>query len=238
MGRDQKTWSLSRRKLVAGAVALVAASTLPPAAARTEDEEQPAPNAIPPREALERLKQGNARYAAGETKEADYAFGAAPTTGQYPIAAVLSCSESPVPPEIIFDQAPGDLFVVRNAGNVVSTYALASMEYAVKYLGVPLIFVLGNSGSGVVAMALGATRLRKQLPGHLSDIVKSIETAVVTAHGRHPGDFLAAAIEENVRLGIKRLKTRSETVGGAVSSGAIEIKGGVFDSETGVVKLV
>ena len=238
MGRDPKMWRLSRRRLVTGAGALLAASTLPQTAASAADEKKPAPNAIPPREALKRLTDGNARYAADEAKEADVASRAAQGTGHYPIAAVLSCSESPVPPEIIFDQPPGNLFVVRNAGNVVSTYALASMEYAVKYLGVPLIFVLGSSGSGVVAMALGATRLRKQLPGHLSDIVKSIETAVITAHGRHPGDFLAAAIEENVRLGIKRLKTRSEIVGTAVSSGAIEIKGGVHDLETGSVKLV
>lgn len=239
MCASHKISNLSRRRLLAGAGAVFAASALHPVASVAAGGKAPAPNAIAPSEALQRLKDGNSRYAAGEPKAPDYsASRAARVEAQYPIAAVLSCSDSRVPPEIIFDQGVGDLFVVRDAGNVVSPYGLAGLEFAVNYLGVPLIVVLGHSGCAAVATALGASRSRKELPGHLPDLLKSIEPAIITAHGRHPGDFLAASIEENVKLGMKRLKTKSEIIGAAVGTGGLGIKGGVYDVATGTVKLV
>ena len=94
---------------------------------------------FPPAEALERLMQGNARYVAGETECKDFSAGRADRAGaQYPIVGVLSCADSRVSPELIFEQGPGDVFVVRVAGNFVNIDGLASMEYAVKILGVPL----------------------------------------------------------------------------------------------------
>jgi len=228
-----------RRHLLIGASAALAMGALDPTLALAAEDAEPAPNAIPPAEALERLREGNARYGSGQAKDRDYsAARAARVTAQYPIAAVLSCSDSRVSPEIIFDQGIGDLFVVRDAGNVVSAYGLASMEYAVNNLGVPLIAVLGHSGCGAVATALSASRARRELPGHLPDLVKSIEPAIITAHGRHPGDFLAASIEENVKLGMKRLMSKSEIIGAAIGSGKVGIKGGVYDLATGTVKLV
>lgn len=235
----QDRFNPSRRHLLMGASAVLAMSALRPGLAGAAGDAEPAPNAISPSEAFERLREGSARYGAGTAKDRDYsASRAAQVEAQYPIAAVLSCSDSRVPPEIVFDQGLGDLFVVRDAGNVVSAYGLASLEYAVDNLGVPLIAVLGHSGCGAVATALGASRARRELPGHLPDLVKSIEPAIIAAHGRHPGDFLAAAIEENVKLGMKRLKTKSEIIGAAVSAGTVDIKGGVYDLATGTVKLV
>lgn len=231
--------NLSRRHLMVGAGAAFAASAFDPALARAEEEAKPAPNAIPPSEAWERLKQGNARYASGEAKALNYsASGAAQVKDQYPIAAVLSCADSRVPPDIIFDQGVGDLFVVRDAGNVVSPNGLANMEFAVNYLRVPLIVVLGHSDCVTVLTALGVTRTRRTLPGHLAGLMKAIEPAVITAHGKHPGDFLAATVEENVKLGVKRLKTKSDVIGAAVSSGKVKVRGGVYDIATGAVKLV
>ncbi len=216
-----------------GASAVLAMSALDRASALAAEDAEPPPNAVPPSEAFERLKEGNARHASGEAKERDYsASSAAAIETQYPIAAVLSCSDSRVPPEIIFDQGVGGLFVVRDAGNVVSAYGLAGMEFAVNNLGVPVIVVLAYSGCGAVATALGASRARRELPGHLPEFLKAIEPAIITAHGRHPGDFLAASIEENVKRGMKRLKTKSEIIGAAVG-----IKGGVFDAATGTVQL-
>lgn len=230
--------SLSRRTLIAGAGAVLAASTAYPAISRAADED-PAPNAIPPEEAFERLKQGNDRYVANERKERDFSPGrAARAKVQHPIAGVLSCADSRVAPEIIFDQGPGELFVSRDAGNVVSNYGLASFEFAVANLGIPFILVLGHTGCGAVAAALGASRSRKELPGHLPELVKAIEPAIISAHGRHPGDFLAASIEENVRLGMKRLKTQSKIIGDAVNAGKVAIKGGVYDLATGKVEMV
>lgn len=239
MCRDRKISSLSRRRVMAGAGALLAASALPVVPGRAVDSSEPAPNAIPPSEALERLKQGNARYVADKRCERDCAAWRAERVGsQYPIAAILSCSDSRVPLEIIFDQGPGDVFVVRDAGNVVSTYGLASMEYAIDLLGVPLIVVMGHTDCGAVAAALGASTSRKELPGHLPELVKAIEPAIITAHGKHPGDFLAASIEENVRLGMKRLKTQSEVLGAAVASGKLGMAGGVYDLASGKVELI
>jgi carbonic anhydrase len=237
MCRNHALSNLSRRHLMAGAGALLAASAIPMSSARAEDE--PAPNAIPPSEALDRLKQGNARYVANALKERDFSPGrAARVKVQHPIAGILSCADSRVAPEIVFDQGPGELFVSRDAGNVVSNYGLASFEFAVANLGVPLILVLGHTGCGAVAAALQATRARTELPGHLPELVKAIEPAVIQAHGKHPSDFLAASIEENVKLGMKRLKTQSDIIGKAVSEGKLGIKGGVYDLATGKVELI
>jgi carbonic anhydrase len=238
MCRDHAVLSSSRRHMMVGAGALLAASAVSPALVHAADD-KPAPNDISPEEALARLKEGNAHYLAGEFKERDFEVDrAARAQSQAPIAAVLSCADSRVPPEIIFDQGPGDLFVMRDAGNVVSTYGLASMEFATKVLAVPLIVVLGHSGCGAVAAALQASTGREELPGHLPELVKSIEPAIITAHGKHPSDFLAATIEENVRLGMKRLKTQSEIIGDAVASGKVGIKGGVYQLATGKIDLV
>lgn len=228
---------LSRRMLLANTGALMAASVLPPRAAWAENDA--APNAIPPSQALARLTEGNARYMEDSLKERDYSVGrAARAEGQHPVAGILSCADSRVPPEIIFDQRPGDLFVSRDAGNVVSNYGLASFEFAVTSLGIPLIVVVGHTSCGAVATALGASTSRKDLPGHLPELAKAIEPAVITAHGRHPGDLLAASIEENVRLGMKRLKTQSKIIGDAVTSGKVGIAGGVYDLETGAVNWI
>jgi len=228
--------ALSRRHLMAGAGALLAATTLPVSRGRAAE---PAANAISPAKALDRLKQGNARYVAGEMNERDFSFGrAARASAQYPIVAVLACADSRVPPEIIFDQGPGEVFVVRDAGNVVSNYGLASLEFAVAVLNVPLIVVLGHSSCGAVAAAMQSARERKKLPGHLPELVKAIQPAVDAAHGKHPSDLLAATIEENVRLGMRELKKRSDVIGDAIKSGKVGIQGGVYQLDTGKIEMV
>jgi len=230
--------NLSRRSLMAGAGTLLAASAVAFRPARAADE-KPAPNAIPPSEAFEQLKQGNARYLANEPKERDFSVGrAARAEGQAPIVGVLACADSRVPPEIIFDQGPGKVFVVRDAGNVVSTYGLASLEFAVAVLNVPLILVLGHSSCGAVAAALQSSRERKKLPGHLPELVDAIQPAVNEAHGKHPSDLLAATIRENVRLGMRELKSRSKIIGDAVASGKVAIKGGIYQLATGKIDMV
>jgi carbonic anhydrase len=232
--------SISRRHLIGGAATLLAASALP--FGRALSAELPpadAPNAIPPAEALDRLMQGNARYAAGETECKDYSIGRAERAGaQYPIVAVLSCSDSRVSPELLFEQGPGDIFVVRVAGNFVNTDGLASMEYAVKILGVPLLMVLGHTNCGAISAAVKVVTERAELPGHLPELVESIEPAVISAHAKHPSDLVAATIDENVRLNVKRLIDDTPILADALAAKKIAISGGVYDIATGKVNLI
>jgi carbonic anhydrase len=231
--------SISRRSLMTGTGTLLAASAFALRSGRAAEPDKPLPNDIPPAEALDMLKQGNARYIAGNPQEQDFSVGrAARAEGQAPIVGVLACADSRVPPEIVFDQGPGKVFVVRDAGNVVSTYGLASLEFGVAVLGIPLLLVLGHTGCGAVVAAMQSSRERKKLPGHLPELVEAIQPAVNAAHGKHPSDLLAATIEENVRLGMNNLKTRSQVIGDAISSGKVGIQGGVYDLATGKVNLI
>ena len=233
--------ALSRRNVMAGAAAFLATSALPFTPTRAEQpiSSGPAPNAIPPAEALDRLMQGNVRYAAGDSECKDFSAGRAErVVAQYPIVAVLSCSDSRVSPELAFDQGPGDVFVIRVAGNFVNDDGLASFEYAVKYLGVPLLMVLGHSNCGAVGATIKVVTEHAELPGHLPELVKAIEPAVIAAHGRHPSDLLAVAIEENVRLSVKHLIEDVPVLSDALAAKKIAIAGGVYDIATGKVNLI
>lgn len=232
---------VSRRGLMFGAGALLAANALSLAPSRAEQPQAkaPPPNAIPPADALDRLMQGNARYAAGECECKDYSAGrGGRAESQYPIAAILGCSDSRVSPDLLFDQNPGDLFIVRLAGNFLDDDGFASLEYAVHFLGAPLVMVLGHTNCGAVAAAVKVVKERIELPGHLPELIKSIEPAVIAAHGRHPSDLVAAATEENVRLNMKRLIADSPIMSDALAAKKIAVSGGIYDIATGEVGLI
>lgn len=231
---------LTRRGLMAGAGAAFAAAALPSASVfAAEPPKEGAPNAISPDAALQRLIQGNERYAANAPSERDFSAGrAARASAQFPIAAILGCSDSRVVPDLVFDQSPGDLFVVRLAGNFLDDVGLASLEYAVKFLGAPLLMVLGHTNCGAVSAAVKVVTERAQLPGHLPDLVKSIEPAVIAAHARHPSDLVAATIEENVKLNVKRMKDDEPILSEALAAKKIAAVGGVYDIATGKVNLL
>jgi carbonic anhydrase len=229
--------SLSRRHLMLGAGAVLTAGAFSPRSALAADAESQ--NAISPDAALERLMQGNARYAANAPQERDFSAGrAARVSVQHPIAAILSCADSRVAPELAFDQGPGDLFVVRVAGNFVDDSGLASLEYAVAVLHVPLLMVLGHSNCGAVDAAIKVVKERAELPGHLPLLVKAIEPAVIAAHALHPSDLLAAAIEENVKINVKRMRDDEPIVSEALAAKKIAAVGGVYDLATGKVTLI
>ena len=129
--------------------------------------------------ALKQLKEGNARFVSGAlTLKDDYAaLREKLSTGQHPFAVVLCCSDSRVAPEIIFDQKIGDLFVIRNAGNIVDEEVLGSIEYAVEHLETPLVVVMGHSACGAVT----ATCQGGDLPGHIIDLAKRIKPSINTS---------------------------------------------------------
>jgi carbonic anhydrase len=143
-----------------------------------------------------------------------------------------------VAPELVFDQGPGDVFVVRLAGNFLNDDGFASLEYAVKFLGAPLVMVLGHTNCGAVAAAVKVVQEHAELPGHLPDLVNSIEPAVIAAHAKHPSDLVAAAIEENVRLNVKRLDDDAPILSEALAAKKIDIVGGIYDLATGKVGLL
>ena len=128
---------------------------------------------------MKRLMAGHAKYLAGQASVGNYAAGRAGRAGgQTPIAAILSCADSRVPPELIFNQGPGDLFVVRVAGNVENADGLASLEYGTEVLGIPLIMVMGHSNCGAVAAAIKVHRENLVLPGHLPGLIDLLLPAV------------------------------------------------------------
>lgn len=195
-----------------------------------------APNAIAPDAALQRLVAGNARYVSRGMHCTDTASGrAARARAQYPIAGVVSCSDSRVVPEFAFDQGAGDLFVVRLAGNFIDDDGLASLEYSVAVLGVPLIVILGHSNCGAVAAAIKVLHDKARLPGHLPGLVAEIEPAVIAAEAKHPADLLAAAIAENVRRNVARLSTAKPVIAEKVKAGKLKVVGGVYHLATGKV---
>ncbi len=229
---------LSRRRILttAGTLAMLAPWT---AGLAFADKAGELPNAIKPETALKRLMEGNMRYAANTPNQRDFSAGrAALAKSQYPIAAILSCADSRVSPELAFDQNPGDLFVMRVAGNVMSPNLLASLEYGVKILGTPLVMVLGHTNCGAVSAAISVLEDNAVLPGHLPGLISSIKPAVAAAQKSGADNLLNNAIVENVRLQVEELKKSSPIVGEFYAGKKIDIVGGVYDLRTGKIALI
>ena len=198
-----------------------------------------APNAIAPTEALTRLMEGNARYAANEPQERDYSAGrAARALAQYPVAAILSCADSRVAPEFAFDQGPGELFITRVAGNYLTPSLMSSLEYGVAVLGAPLLMVLGHTNCGAVSAGVKSLEAKAPLPGHIQDIVTAMQPAVIKAMAGKEGSLLDRAIVENVKVQKLALATKPSLIKKMVDAKKIEIVGGVYDLATGKVTLV
>lgn len=189
-------------------------------------------------QALRRLLEGNERYVAAKQT---YANGTAArrmevAQAQRPVAAILGCADSRVPPEIVFDQGLGDLFVVRVAGNLVDEAGLGSLEYAVTQLEVPLVLVLGHTRCGAVAAAVASVEEGQDPPGHIISLTDAIRPAVKKAKGR-PGDLLDSAIRTNIAEQVERLRVARPILGERVRLGQLKIAGGRYDLDTGQVEI-
>lgn len=156
---------------------------------------------------------------------------------QHPKAIILGCSDSRVPPEIIFDQGVGDLFVVRTAGHVVDAMALGSMEYAVEHLHTKLIVVLGHEKCG----AVDATLKGGEAPGNIKSVVGAIQPAVDKAKAKpshsHDCDNLCSSVKMNVKQQIDNIKKNSPILAEAIQDGVLKIVGGYYGLATGEVTL-
>ncbi len=206
-----------RRRFLALATAGVswASFTMPALAKETKPPPKPE-NALSPDAALHELMQGNHRYVQGLTRRHDFRSERAALAGsQNPYATILGCADSRVGPEFAFDSFRGDLFVVRVAGNFLNDDNLATFEYGVAVLNVPLLMVLGHSACGAVSSAIKSIDTNTTLPGHLPSLVSALAPSVKAVRGQ-PGDLLANAAKANVRLNVERLKTATPILSKAV----------------------
>lgn len=192
-----------------------------------------------PDEALKRLQEGNARYAAGKSTHprADNARRAATVAeGQHPIVSVLGCSDSRAPVEMIFDQGIGDVFVVRVAGNICDVDEVASVEYGVGHLHTPLVVVLGHTLCGAVTAVI----MKDEVHGNIPLLVENIGPAAEKARKANPKstgkDLVPAAIKMNVWQSIEDMYTRSPTVRDAVKGGQAKVVGAVYDLKSGQIE--
>ncbi|HAK37832.1 MAG TPA: carbonic anhydrase [Nitrospina sp.] len=191
-----------------------------------------------PDEVLETLRAGNERYLSGKTHKHDFhADRAELAQSQHPIAAVLSCSDSRVVPQFAFDQGSGKLFVVRVAGNIATSYGIASLEYAVEYLQTPLIYVLGHTSCGAVDAAIKVVKDGAEFPGELPGLVASIARAVHITETKTE-DLFVNAVRENVRLTVTNLSKTSEIIQSRIQSGKLLVVGGIYELASGKVSLV
>src|SRR5689334_4969175 len=204
---------------------------------RVAAAQEPGRRSVDPDQALRELLDGNRRFRSGNRvtprgRPEDFL---ALAHGQFPEAVVVSCADSRVPPEILFDVGVGDIFVVRVAGNVVGGAGVTvkgSIEYAVAELNVPLILVLGHSGCGAVKSALKHIDDRDSLPGAISGLVELIKPAVARSKGM-PGDPLENAIRQNVETGVEKLRRLEPILAPRVKEGKLKVAGGVYDLFTG-----
>src|SRR6476469_5201777 len=228
--------------------------------AQATDPAHPDQPIVSPAEAISRLKEGNGRFTAGNPQhphesvdERKYMAansyenaGMVPLglTGeqaakrraeliksQHPFAIILSCSDSRVPPELVFDEGLGDLFIVRVAGNVLNDEGLGSIEYGVDVLGVRLILVLGHQSCGAVDAAMKTVAANREAPGHIQSLVTAIEPVVQSI----PKADLDTLIKANVKHVVDALRSSTPILKAKVDAGDVQLIGGYYTLDTGVV---
>lgn len=192
--------------------------------------------ALTPDQALEMLKRGNDEYFHDRPfhGNVDRQRRISIAREQHPIAVLVSCSDSRVPPELLFGRGLGELFIVRNAGNTVDTTALGSIEYAVEHLGVPLVMVLGHERCGAVQAAVSVVKENARFHGAIGQMVEPIIPAVLEAQAQ-PGDLVDNAVRANVRRVVERLKHAGPTLLEPLEQGELKIVGARYDLDDGDV---
>lgn len=197
---------------------------------------------IPKEQVLDFLMDGNERFAEDHPIHPDQTLERLRelNKGQHPVAAIVSCSDSRVPPELIFDQGLGDLFVIRNAGNIVGDYEIGSLEYAIDYLEVPLIIILGHTSCGAIGAFVDHDHDHSRI---YSDYIQKIIDFIDAEEEekslpRDIPNFYEKAIEANVLHGIHALKNSLPHVDSLVVEKKLRIVGAVYDMETGKVRVL
>lgn len=183
--------------------------------------------------AVARLVDGNRRFVAGAMTHPDQSaeHRTALAQGQHPFAIILTCADSRLSPEIIFDQGLGDLFVIRNAGNLLDDHVVGSIEYAVEHLHATVVIVLGHAKCGAVSAAVAGG----EAPGHLKSIVASLSDAVAMAR-KKPGDAIDNAVRIQAKLSAVELAKSEPILAKAVHEGELKVLAARYDLATGQVE--
>ncbi|MDR0881916.1 MAG: carbonic anhydrase [Candidatus Adiutrix sp.] len=192
------------------------------------------PNPYVADSALKLLKAGNQRFVDGQVIHPNQEKPRRDqlTAGQQPMAAILACSDSRVPVELLFDVGFGDVFVIRDAGNVPGVDEIGSIEYAVEHLGAPLVVVLGHTKCGAVT---GAVQGGPPEPGALGELLAKIKPAALAVTTLPADQQVPAAVHANVEQGLKQLTAKSDVLAKAVKEGRTKIVGAVYQLEDGQV---
>ncbi len=236
MGDQRGKETIGRRQLLGlGAAGIVAAGLN--AVSRTARAAQGAPTALSPAQALARLKAGNKSYVShpqlcsvnlAEQRSAVAAH-------QAPWATIISCADSRVPPELIFGgHGVGELFVARNAGNLVDTATLGTVEYGAAVLGSPLIVVLAHTACGAVQAACDIVTRNATYPGAIGAMIEPIVPAALAVKS-DPGDFANNAARASAKRTAARLTAASNLIAGLAGAGKLQIVAAIYDLKTGEV---
>ncbi len=204
--------------------------------ARAAEPAHPDQPIVPLAEAISRLKDGNARYTNSKQQHPRQSIKerAELTKSQHPFAIVIGCADSRVPPEIVFDQGLGDLFVLRVAGNVIDDHSLGSIEYAVDHLAVRLIVVLGHQSCGAVKAAKDTIAAKSEAPAHIQSLVTAIQPAVEATLN---GD-LETTVKANVKNVVQALRSSTPVLKSKVDSGEVRVIGAYYSLDTGAVSFL
>ena len=236
--------TVARRKLLKfGAVALgagVASKVIDSSAEKAQAKEtiialQRLEQNSTPEQVLEALIEGNKRFVENrpQAPNQDYVRLREVSTGQNPLVSILSCADSRVPVEIVFDRGLGDLFVVRDAGNIATPEEIGSLEYGTAILGSKVLMVMGHESCGAVKAALEG----KPLPGQIGSIVAAIQPAINTDNQNDSQEFFVETIKQNVLLQVQRLYS-SPLLYNLVQEGKLKIVGAYYSLTTGEVSIL
>lgn len=195
---------------------------------------------VSPEQALELLREGNQRYAEGHFDGSCFSHDRRRITaehGQRPFAVIVGCSDSRVPLEVIFCHGIGDLFIIRTAGNLTGNFTLASIEFAVGVMKVPLLLVLGHTQCGAVKAAINPPQFTTN---SIDDLLASIRPAVVEVRRNNPGitgdQLIHEAVLANARNSLKRIIERSALIRQGIENGSLTAMHSIIDLATGAVE--
>jgi carbonic anhydrase len=196
---------------------------------------------VNPEMAMQMLREGNQRFALGQSTHPNTSFSRrllTTTDGQAPFATIIACSDSRVPVEILFDQGVGDLFVIKVAGNVADTDEIGSAEYGVDHLGTPVLMVLGHTYCGAVTAVTKGAEVHGSIPQLVDNIIPAVEKARHDHPEAETAELIDKAIEANVWQAIDDIKTKSHAIAERAAAGKVVIVGAIYDILTGKVRIL